>query len=147
MDSSALVKRYLSEKGSIWVAAQTDTLAANTIVIAEITCVEVAAALAARHRSSPQYAISRDDRDRLFRLFARHLTNEYRAMPVTSAITDRAMHLTQTYRLRGYDAVQLASGLAAVAALPDLQFVASDADLLAAALAEGMPCANPHDYA
>jgi uncharacterized protein len=46
-DSSALVKRYLTEIGSTWVAAQINPGSNNVIVIAEITRVEVAAALAA----------------------------------------------------------------------------------------------------
>ena len=51
-DSSALVKRYLTEIGSTWVIDQTDPDSSNLIVVAEITRVEVAAALAARHRTS-----------------------------------------------------------------------------------------------
>ena len=48
-DSSALTKRYLTEIGSAWVTNLTDPAAANTIIVAEITRVEVAAALASRH--------------------------------------------------------------------------------------------------
>src|SRR5438552_12395457 len=114
-DSSALVKRYLTEMGSAWVAAQTNPGSNNVIVVAEITRVEVAAALAARHRAAG--SITRDERDRLFRLLAQHHTSEYRAIPISVAVADQAMNLTQAHRLRGYDAVQLATALAAAAVL------------------------------
>jgi predicted nucleic acid-binding protein len=143
-DSSALVKRYLTEIGSPWVDAQTDPTAGNAIVVAEITRVEVAAALAARHRASG--GITRVERDRLFRLLAQHVVAEYRAIPISIAVTDHAMQLTQQHRLRGYDAMQLASALAVAAVLPGLVFVAADDDLLAAARAEGLAAENPNAH-
>ena len=51
LDASALAKRYLTEKGTKWIQTLTDPVVGNTILIAEITQVEIAAALAARHRS------------------------------------------------------------------------------------------------
>ncbi len=51
LDASALVKRYITEAGSKWVSQLTDPAANNTILIAEITMAEVAAALAAKHRA------------------------------------------------------------------------------------------------
>lgn len=48
-DTSALVKRYMQEQGSAWVLDLTDPQKGNSIVLAEITIVEAAAAvLAAR---------------------------------------------------------------------------------------------------
>ena len=46
LDSSALAKRYLVETGTPWVLALTDPPAGHAIFLAEITWVEVAAALA-----------------------------------------------------------------------------------------------------
>jgi uncharacterized protein len=142
LDSSALVKRYLTEIGSAWIAAQTNPSANNVIVVAEITRVEVAA-LAARHRAA---SITRDERDRLFRLLAQHHTIEYRAIPISVAVADQALNLTQAHRLRGYDAVQLATALSAAPVLPGLVFVAADDDLLAAARAEGLAAENPNEH-
>jgi predicted nucleic acid-binding protein len=146
-DSSALVKRYLTEIGSAWVGAQTDPAAGNTIIVAEITRVEVAAAFAARHRATG--GITRTERDRLFKLLAQHVVVEYRAIPISVAVADHAMQLTQQHRLRGYDAVQLATALdthttALAAGLPALTFVAADDDLLTAARAEGLAAENPN---
>lgn len=148
-DSSALVKRYLSEPGSSWISALADPAAGNTVVIVEITRVEIAAALASRQRI--QGGITQAERDRLFRLLVRHNTIEYEVIPVSTSIVDRAMELTQKHRLRGYDAVQLAAALevratARTAGLSEVAFVAADEDLLASALAEGLAVENPNHH-
>jgi len=44
LDSSALVKRYLTETGSFWVQGIAASAAGNTIAVAEITRVEAAIA-------------------------------------------------------------------------------------------------------
>jgi hypothetical protein len=146
-DSSALAKRYLSESGTTWVRGLLNSAAGNTIWVAEITQVEVAAALAARHRAPG--GITRPERDRAVRLLRRHALLEYRLVAITPAILNQALDLTQRHRLRGYDAVQLATALAAnvallAAGLPGLTFVAADGDLLAAARAEGLAADDPH---
>lgn len=148
-DSSALVKRYLHETGSAWIAGLLDPSSAYTVLVAEITRVEVAAALASRQRASN--GISLQDRDRLFKLLVRHSTDEYGAVPISVAVVDRAMLLTQRHRLRGYDAVQLAAALLAneplvAAGLAALTFVAADDDLVAAARAEGLTAENPNQH-
>lgn len=149
LDSSGLVKRYLTEIGTGWVRRITDPAYSNTIIVAEITQVEVAAALAARYRASG--GISRAERDGAVRLLVRHFTTEYRPTPITRTVLDRAVNLTQIHRLRGYDAVQLATALLVndallSAGLPALTFVAADNDLLVAARAEGLATDNPNLY-
>ncbi|MCX7789542.1 MAG: type II toxin-antitoxin system VapC family toxin [Chloroflexaceae bacterium] len=148
LDSSALTKRYLQETGSGWVSALTDSATGNFMVVAEITRVEVAAALAARHRAG---AITRNERDDLVSLVLRHFDKEYRIVAIEPRVTSRAVVLTQRHRLRGYDAVQLAAALLAnepliAAGLPALTFVAADDDLVAAARAEGLPAENPNRH-
>jgi predicted nucleic acid-binding protein len=139
-DSSALAKRYLTEIGSAWVIAQADPAVSNTIVVAEIARVEVAAALAARHRAG---AITYSERNLLVALLLRHFDTEYRIVAITPGLMGSAVVLTQQHRLRGYDAVQLAAALTAAAALPGLAFIAADNDLLSAARAEGLTADNP----
>jgi len=143
LDSSALTKRYLTEVGSVWISNLTDPATANTLVVAEITRVEVAAALAARHRAS---AITQAERDLLVTLLLSHFDAEYRILAVTPILTARAVELTQRHRLRGYDAVQLAAALTAATILPGLVFIAADDDLLAAARAEGLATENPNQH-
>ncbi|MGN6561249.1 MAG: type II toxin-antitoxin system VapC family toxin [Thermomicrobiales bacterium] len=147
LDSSALVKRYVTETGSSWIGGAADPAAGNRILVAEITKVEVAAALAARHRAPS--GMSRQARDNAVALCQRHFTIEYEVTPISRAILDRAVDLTQRHRLRGYDAVQLATALVADdaltgAGLPGLTFVAADGDLVAAARREGLEADDPN---
>jgi predicted nucleic acid-binding protein len=147
LDSSALAKRYLTESGSAWVAALADPAAGNSVIVAEITRVEVAAAIAARHRATG--GIARHERDALVGLLLRHFDAEYVITPLSNLIVDQAVRLTQVHHLRGYDAVQLATALdthttALAAGLPGLTFVAADDDLLSAAHAEGLAAENPN---
>jgi hypothetical protein len=52
VDSSALVKRYVAERGSAWITGLVDPAAANDIYIVRITTVEVVSALTRRaHRA------------------------------------------------------------------------------------------------
>src|SRR5262245_46260245 len=102
-----------------------------------------------RHRASG--GITLEERDRLFNLLVLHCTTEYEVIPGTTPLIEQAMRLTQRYRLRGYDAVQLATALVVnaqyvAAGLPALTFVSADEDLLAAARAEGLATENPNNY-
>ncbi len=147
LDTSAVVKRYLPERGTAWVRGMSDPASGNTITLGEVTLVEVAAALAARHRAPG--GISRRARDNTLALFLQHFANEYEVTAISRPILDRAVELTQRHRLRGYDAVQLATGLAVnevlvAAGLPGLTFVAADADLVAAARVEGLVADDPN---
>jgi hypothetical protein len=66
-------------------------------------------------------------------------------------VIDHAVELTQRHRLRGYDAVQLATALVAsetlqAQTLHSPVFVAADGDLLAAATAERLSIESPLNY-
>lgn len=148
LDSSALTKRYLQETGSGWVSRLIDPATGYFVAVAEITRVEAAAALAARHRAD---AVTRNERDDLVSLVLRHFDSEYRIVAIEPTVTSRAVALTQRHRLRGYDTVQLAAALTAnelltAAGLAALTFVAADDDLVAAARAEGLPAENPNQH-
>ncbi len=145
VDASALAKRYLVEVGTPWVRGITDRAAGNVILISEISRVEVAAALGSRHRGG---TITQQERESAFRLLVLHATQEYQRLAFEPLVADRAMLLTQRYRLRGYDAEQPATALAAADSaraigLPPPIFVSADSDLLAAAQAEGLPVDDP----
>lgn len=149
LDASAVVKRYSPETGSDWVKALTDLPAGHTIVLSEITLAEVAAALAAKHRAPS--GITQKELDDALALFLSHCEAEYELIALSRFIIDQAVSLTQNHKLRGYDAVQLATALAVnealvAAGLPRLTFVAADHDLLTAASAEGLDAKNPNHY-
>jgi predicted nucleic acid-binding protein len=149
LDASAVVKRYVREAGSGWVRALTNAAGEHHIVLAEITLAEVAAALAARERAPD--GINRRQRDELLTAFLTDCQRPFHLRAVSRTVIDSAVHLTQRHRLRGYDAVQLATALAVndvllTAQLPGLIFVAADGDLVNAARAEGLAAENPNDY-
>lgn len=148
-DSSALAKRYLQEVGTAWIRALLAPVAGNIVIVAEITQVEVAAAMAARHRA--QGGISRQERDDAVDLLHRHFATQYQITALSPVIIDRAVNLTQNYRLRGYDAVQLATALRTnelltAAHLPALMFIVADSDLVAVAGAEGLRADDPNQH-
>lgn len=104
LDASAVAKRYLAEPGTSWVRGITDPSSGNTIILAEVTLVEVSAAVAARFRSG---SLSVAERDASVRLLLQHADTEYQLVPIHRFVIDRAVRLTQNHRLRGYDAMQL----------------------------------------
>ena len=149
LDASAVVKRYTGEAGRIWIQQITDPHAQNTIMLAEITLAEVAAALAAKHRTAG--GITQQQRERALSRFLQDCDEQFLLMPVDRPVIDQAVDLTQNYRLRGYDAVQLATALVASETLKSQNlalpvFVTSDNDLLAGARAENLPTDNPLNH-
>ncbi len=149
LDTSALVKRYVTEFGSNWVIAQCQPKAGNTIVISQAALVEAVAAFCRKTREqSIEQRISEAERDRNITLFKRDVRRQYTTVRVTSTVYDRAGNLCRIHRLRAYDAVQLASALLirsklAVIGVPTLTFVSADVELLSIASDEGLGVENP----
>ena len=149
LDASAAVKRYADEPGSTWIRGITEPQARNTILLAEITLAEVAAALAAKHRAPK--GITLEQRNRVLSRFLQDCEDHFVLLSVERSVIDRAVELAQRHRLRAYDAVQLATALDAneimqSQTLPALTFVAADRDLLTAAAAERLSVENPLNY-
>ena len=105
LDASALVKRYLVERGSRETMAL--TAACEMIATSTVTRAEVAAALAKAARAG---LVPEDRARRAQRSFAGDWPDLVR-VPVTEALVERAETLAWDHRLRGYDAVQLACAL------------------------------------
>ena len=146
-DSSALVKRYLGETGTSWV----QTWCADPfqiVAVAEIGLVEMAAAFAGKLRGG---FVTPEQYDRACIDLERDAEDEYVLVAVQRTVVDEAIELTARRRLRGCDAVHLACALRLNRALqshsvPQLVFISSDKDLLAAASAEGLAVDNPNDH-
>ncbi|MCL4507424.1 MAG: type II toxin-antitoxin system VapC family toxin [Chloroflexi bacterium] len=140
IDSSALLKRYVAERGSAWInelilSPQVDPY------IAQITAVEMVAAMA-RRLTGRQAASA-------IGAFRADYAQGYSVINITAALVEQAMTLAERRKLRGYDAVQLAAALAIQARLPSqttLILIASDAELLDAARAEGLEVDDPNDH-
>jgi predicted nucleic acid-binding protein len=143
LDSSAVVKRYVRELGSTWVRSLMARAAGHNLILARITGVEVVAALI---RHSPP--LPPPDLARALARFQRHFQNRFQLIPINRNLIAQAMLLAVRHRLRGYDAVQLASALEARArqaarGQPAPVFVSADANLNAAATTESLAVDDP----
>lgn len=147
LDTSAIVKRYVTETGSGWVMSLCDPAAGHTILIAQATQAEAVAALC---RKAYHGAISVADRDRTITIFRRDVRRSYQLERITNAIYIRAGELCRPHNLRAYDAIQLACALTARDRLAALGlspiFVCADSLLLGFATAEGLGVENPNTY-
>jgi len=148
-DASALSKRYVQEVGTPWVRALVDPAAGHVLLTARITVVEVHSALARRKREG---SVPVADCATAAQAFAAHSATEYDFVELDSNVVDVARELLDRHPLRAYDAVQLASALAATRALIaadllPLVFISADDFLNATATAEGLAVDNPNLYA
>lgn len=146
LDTSALVKRYVSEAGTAWVTALCAPAAGHTLNSARITCVELIAALFRRVQVA---SLTPADAQVAAARFRGDLRSQYELVEITESVIDTAMRLAETHALRGYDAVQLAAALElhtvrASFALPPLTFVSADGRLNAVAMAEGLLVEDPN---
>jgi uncharacterized protein len=105
LDASALVKRYVAERGSRKVIEL--IAAAEVVATSLVSRAEVAAAFARAVRLG---VLDHDGGRRAQRRFSREWP-DFARVPVSEALMSRAETLAWDHGLRGYDAVQLASGL------------------------------------
>jgi uncharacterized protein len=148
LDTSALVKRYARETGTIWISALADPTRGHSLFTVRLSGPEMIAALFRKVRVGelPQSVAVHLAQD-----FRRDWTQQYQILEVDATISERAMALAEKHALRGYDAVHLATGLVLhelrrAQQFPDLIFLAADGDLLYAAEAEGLTTDNPNNY-
>ena len=144
-DTSALIKRYVTETGTAWVRATVASGSGNTSFIAHITLVEMASALARRIREG---SIPSRSAQAAQLLIERHTRRDYTVISITQDIIKTAVSLNYKHPLRAYDAVQLAVALVSTqrltsAGLQPLIFVSSDQRLLTVAANEGLPVDDP----
>ena len=105
LDASALVKRYVSERGSRETADL--TAHAEAVATSLVSRAEVAAALAKAVRLG---IVEVESGRKAQRAFGSQWADIVK-IPVTEALVSRAEVLAWDHALRGYDAVQLASAL------------------------------------
>lgn len=153
-DTSAVVKRYVDEPGSLWVRQLCDQRDPVTIdrlhliTVGEITIVEASAALAILVRRN---LIPKRFAQQAYLKFVDDFQDDYKQMRITSDSLMIAANLAQKYPLKAYDAVQLSLALGANLLLATnnlvLIFVSGDDQLLRAAQAEGLLTDNPFAHA
>jgi uncharacterized protein len=146
LDSSALLKRYLSEIGTAWVQSLTAKASGNILLISRITSVEILSAIARRQREG---SLTSEQTQTLRTIFQQHFTDQYEIVELTPTLTTLAGELCARQSLRAYDAVQLASALTIlpiIAQSPEnfLTFLTADDRLLRAAQLEHLQVDNPN---
>lgn len=144
-DTSVLVKRYVTERGSLWVRALMRSAAGNTISTAQISLIEIYSALNRRVR---EHTITPWRYTRLSVLLNHHWALQYVVVLPTASLIDMARQLVERHPLRAYDAVQLASALHARQTMPASAaspiFLCADIRLRSAAHAEGFVTDDPN---
>jgi uncharacterized protein len=148
LDTSALVKRYVTETGSAWITALTELSAANTCWMSGLTRVELLAALYHRVRMGTVPLIAAQQTEHVFR---HELSTHFQVIPLDSLLLDQAMGIVAIHPLRAADAVQLATALflrsqCLASGLSAPQFLSADRDLNQAAALEGMPVDDPNQH-
>jgi predicted nucleic acid-binding protein len=139
LDASALVKRYVAERGSDEVQRSVEEAeAVGTVVVSRA---EVTAALAKAARLKVLTRAGAQSADRRFR----QDWPDFVRLPVGEPLLERAARLAWDSALRGFDAVQLAAGILWQEALQaEVEFITFDRHLWTAAGRAGLG-ARPRD--
>jgi predicted nucleic acid-binding protein len=147
-DSSALVKRYVTEHGSIWVRGLLAPAQRNQTYTVRITGAEIIAAVVLRSKAG---VLTPGRTQAVIRRFKVDFRDRLHVVEVTQPLVEAAMSLAERHALRGYDSVQLAAALTihparGAARLRPLIFVCADERLNEAARREGLTVENPNDH-
>jgi uncharacterized protein len=144
-DSSALVKRYVQERGSAWVREVTAAAGGHLIHLSLLTVAELASALARRQREGQ---LNGQARERLFGAFLLDCASTYLLLRIEEDVLEQAIMLLNRHPLRTADAIQVATAVLLSDTLPldpfgPVTIVSSDDRILQAAAREGLPIENP----
>ena len=147
-DTSALVKRYVSETGSLWLTATIHPNLNQRIYIAQITVVEMVSAITRREKGG---STTRQEAVNALIQFEQDWKTEITVIDLSANLVDDAVALARQYALRGYDAVQLATALEVhnqrkTLGLSTLTLLSADTDLNTAAVSESLVVDNPNDH-
>ena len=88
LDSSAVVKRYVTETGTAWIINLQKRTVQNVVYVAQITGVEVVSAISRRLRGNK---LTRTKADKAITRFKRDFTNKLRIIRLNDQIISEAM--------------------------------------------------------
>jgi len=142
-DTSALAKRYLNEKGSVYIRRIFQSRKPS-IYQSFLTPLEITSAFYRRHRAGE---ISAEELSVFLKAYAVHSDETYLLIPYTDSMLELAGSLIARHPLRALDSIQLASALwirdrFSVDAA-QLVFLSSDDRLNEAARREHLEAINP----
>jgi predicted nucleic acid-binding protein len=143
LDTSALAKRYLDERGSSRIRRLL-TGTSDVFYQTFIAPLEFTSALYRRFRAGQ---LTADEAAQLLRAYTAHSHEDYLLVPYSDSLMTGAARLLARHPLRTLDAVQLAAALEVRDRLPldklPICFVASDDRLLDVARQEHLQVINP----
>jgi uncharacterized protein len=141
LDTSALVKLYVQERGTDRLLPLFSDQPDNRFAVLAISVVEVRSAIRRRQRSGdidPSTATS------ILGNVQSHMETRFIRQMINEAVIDTALEMIDRYALRAYDAVQLAGCLVlATISAEAFTFVCSDHALLDAARSEQLAVLDP----
>ncbi len=143
LDTSTVLKRYVQETGTAWVQALAAPSARHSLFVVRITLAESVAAITRRERGG---SITSQDAATAVADFQLDFARQYRVVEVSAGLVAQAATLARRHALRGYDAVQLAAAVEVHLLIPSLTLLSADADLNAAAAAEGLLVDDPNSH-
>lgn len=137
-DTSALAKLYVAEAGSDWMQRMAQE--AQALAVSRISWAEMHAAVARRAREVPDDAAAMEQvRQRL-----KSHWPSYIVLEITQTLVELAGDYTDTFALRGYDSVQLATAAHLQRSVgQQIQFACFDARLNKAAAVLGFNVIRP----
>ncbi len=147
-DSSVLVKRHVTEDGTAWVQSLTAPAYGHLILASELSKVELYSALNRRVR---EQTLSSEDYRAIVADFAALCNHDYRLLPASQPVIERACTLIEQYPLRAYDAIQLATALIINETFqqqgyPSIIFLSADQRLVECARTMGLSTDNPNHH-
>lgn len=149
-DSSAIVKNYLNETGTAWIKSLITAIPSNEIYVSRLASVEVVSAIVRRVRNG---LITTTDGQKYLNRFKSDLSIHFKVVEISLPLVSTAVNLVEKHGLRGYDAIQLASGWtlylrlsAAMSAPFSFTFISADNNLNDAAQAESLAVDNPNNH-
>ena len=147
LDSSALVKCYVAEPGSVWTRSTLDD--EDTVVyLASLSQVETISALTRRFRRTD---ISQQEFNVACEQFRLDLSSQFEVVGLSNRLIEEATTFARSHGLRAYDAVQLAAALDTSRVISQVEateliLVSADLELNAAAAAEGLKVEDPNTH-
>lgn len=147
-DTSALVKRYVSEVGSNWVNNLLNPSNHLILFTSHLTVVEATCAFSRRLR---ERAISQNDYQTLRSALNYDITYEYIVVDIMQVTIGKACQLAANHPLRAYDAIHLSTALLLNNELIEnrkspLTFICADNRLISIAEAENLSTDNPNHH-
>ncbi len=140
LDSSALVKRYVREQGTQKLATLTAT--GEAMVISRLAYPEILSAFMRKRRAGE---IGRKSLENAIHMFEEDW-GRFVLVEIHDELLPVVRSMAQRHALKGADVVHLSTAVwVRNAAKMPVTMVASDADLLAAARAEGLVAIDPQD--